>query len=500
MSKQSQGYTSSDQNISSLMALSQMLESASVATKTKFMREKVDIVREGSQIIMPEAMSYDQAIEVLNLKKKEEETTVRVHEEVDAFPLDGAYAFMKAMQRKYGWSTAVPTPGFFGPTPPSTVSLEIGFGEFTQIIWGSFKIPTIEGMLQTGADWGGESPKFVIGGEIKKKHQKEIKELAELTREIVAKESIYRGKAIRLRTNDDGELIQGEAPKFMDLSNVNPDELVFPDVVMEQVETNLFTPIKKTEECRKNRVPLKRGVLFAGPYGTGKTLTANVTAKHCEDNGWTFIYLDRVTGLREAIYFARKYGPAAIFAEDIDRVVTGGRSVAVDDVLNNIDGIDSKHSELIIILTTNHVEKIEKAMIRPGRLDAIISVLPPDAKAAEKLVRIYGRNLIAADENLGEAGSELEGQIPAVIREVVERSKLYAISRMKAGDTLHLTGADLAKAARGMKTHLDLLKPAEVTVKTSGQIIGEQFGEIVASAVNKKGMFKKLDLIDSKLQ
>jgi len=462
--------------------------------KTKFLKQKVDFVHKGTQVILPEGMSYEQAIEVLNLKRKEEEEVVSVFEEVEAFPLDGAYAFMRALQRKYGWATPAPTPGFFGPNPPTTVNLEIGFNEHTQIIWGGFKIPTIDGLLQTKVEWG-SSPKFVIAGQIKKKHQEEIKEIARLTREIVKNESIYKGKAVRLRTDEEGSLSQ-EPPSFMDLSNVNPAELVFSENVQEQVETNLFTPIKKTEECRKNRVPLKRGVLFAGPYGTGKTLTANVTAKYCEDNGWTFLYLDRVSGLRDAILFARRYGPAVIFAEDIDRVVTGGRSVAVDDVLNNIDGIDSKHQELIIILTTNHIEKIEKAMLRPGRLDAVINVSPPDAKAAEKLIRIYGRNLIAKNENLGDAGKELEGQIPAVIREVVERSKLFAISRLKEGEELTLKGKDLAQAARGMKMHLDLLKPADKTLPTPQESLGNALSDIVEMATNKKGIFKKLDKIE----
>jgi SpoVK/Ycf46/Vps4 family AAA+-type ATPase len=78
-----------------------------------------------------------------------------------------------------------------------------------------------------------------------------------------------------------------------------------------------------------HKVPLKRGVLLEGPYGTGKTLTAFVTAKKCVENGWTFIMLDRVAALKEALTFARMYAPAVVFAEDIDRSVEGERTVGL---------------------------------------------------------------------------------------------------------------------------------------------------------------------------
>lgn len=428
-------------------------------TTNKFLGQKVDVERTGSAIILPETMGYSDAIEVLQLKMQEDETKISIYEDVDAFPLDGAYAFMRALQQKYGWATPVPTKTFFGDVPPTTVNLPIAYGETTQIIWGDFKIPGIDGKLTTKADVVNGQLCFVIAGVVKQKYKQEIKDIANLTRQLVKDGSIYKGQAVRVKTDDDGQMDMYEAPTFMDLSKANPAELVFSTAVGEQVQTNLFTPIEHTETCRANGIPLKRGILLEGPYGTGKTMTAYVTAKKAHENGWSFIYLDRVTGLKDAIQFAKRYAPAVIFAEDIDRVVAGGRSVKVDDVLNNIDGVDSKHAELITILTTNHVENIEQAMLRPGRLDAVISVRPPDAAAAERLVRLYARGLLAESEDLSAAAKELDGQIPAVIREVVERSKLYAISHMKPNTTLHLTGADLTAVARGMKDHLLLLAP-----------------------------------------
>lgn len=468
------------------------------AEQERFLRQNVSVEKTGAKIILPEKMSYEQAIKALQLKEKEENTTVSVYEEVDAHPLDGAYAFMKAMQRTYGWSSPVPTETFFGPIPPQTVSLEIAHGVYTQIIWGQFQIPTIKGQLSTKAGKKDGRRIFVIGGEILKKHQDEVKELADLTRKIAKEESIYKGKAIRLKTTDNGDLNENEPPNFMDLSRVNPEELVFPDDIQQQVETNLFTPIKRTAECKQYGIPLKRGVLFEGPYGTGKTLAAYTTAKHAEDNGWTFIYLDKVGGLKEAILFARRYGPSVIFAEDIDRVMTGGRTVAVDDILNNIDGIDSKNTDILIVLTTNHVEKIEKAMLRPGRLDAVISVRAPDAKAAQKLIHLYARGLLNENEPLDEVGQELDGQIPAMIREVVERAKLYAVSNLKDGEKLKLKAKDLLGAARGIKNHLELTQTKKATEKSVSEQLGDSMTQVFETSVPKVIM-NKLDKLEKRV-
>lgn len=465
---------------------------------------KAEFVHEGTKIILPVDMDYREAIDHLYLKAKEEETVVAINEQVEAFPLDGCHALMCVLQNRYGWASPKPTPGFFKDNPPVMVNLETDYGVFTQVIWGRFAMPAIEGFISTGATHNSAGQwVFVMTGEVKKKHQDEVKRLAQEVREYVKANSVYKGKAIRLRTNDDGEVQMESPPTFLDLSNVKENELVLPDSVMSQVRTSVFTPIEQTEACRTYKIPLKRGICLAGPYGTGKTLTAYVTAKKCIQNRWTFIYLDRVAGLNEAIQFSKQYAPAVIFAEDIDRAVSGEeRTVEMDDVLNSIDGIESKHSEIMTILTSNHVDRVNRAMLRPGRLDAVIEFVPPDAKAAEALMRLYARGLIAPDADLSAAGEELSGKIPAVIREVVERSKLYAISRT-GGQSISLAGEDLAAAARGMSTHLALMSEKVEVVETAEAALGSSFGRLVQDVLGTNGsgskLSHKLDKVQEKL-
>ena len=423
----------------------------------------VPIKHNGNAIILPATpvkMSYALGAATLIRKHEEDEQEVAVTEVTDAFPKDGAVAFQLAMMRTFGWVTAVPTPGFFGDKPPQTIDVEIGHNQRMSVIWSRFEIPGVEGYVECSATSTPKGPRFVLTGKVKRKHHNIIRNLAELTREIADKESIYRNKAIKIDVNEDGEVNWDEGIGFVDVSNVNPNELIFSESTHRQINTSLWTLIEKTDLCRAHKIPLKRGILLSGKYGTGKTLTSTVTALKAVANNWTFLTINRVSGLDEVLHFARKFQPCVIFAEDIDRIVSGDdRSVKIDDVLNTIDGIGSKSTEIVVVLTTNHIEKINRAMLRPGRLDAVIDVTPPDEAAVRKLIRLYGRKLVAADDTLDRSAKVLAGNIPAMIREAVERAKLYALSR---ADTEVVTDEDIHDAAVGMAEHMKLLEtPAE---------------------------------------
>ncbi len=448
--------------------------------KVKWDHIDTQIERHGSKITLPSDpadMPIDVAIEALKRKKADEETVLDVHEFIDAFPMDGAVAFAKALRRIYGLANSVPTPGFFRDTPPKMLTVETGPGpeDKIQVPWGGFQVPGIDNPIHTAVARGTRGPEFVVFGKVKKREAYILKELADLTREIVAKESIYRGQAIRLRA--DGNITDFDTPpQFIDAQKTKVEELVLSRDVEEQIQINLWNLVEKTAACEAARIPLKRGILLEGPYGAGKTLCALITAKKCVDHGWTYILLDRASGLQQALEFAKRYEPAVIFAEDIDRS-TSERDEKANDLLNILDGVLSKSSRIMVVLTTNHVEKITQAMLRPGRLDAVISVTPPDAEAVGRLVRIYGAGLVAPGEPLDDISRELAGQIPATVREVVERAKLGAVGR----DSSTVSQADLLVGARYMQNHLRLLnRPTHQQISPE-----ERVGVALADVLNK---------------
>jgi hypothetical protein len=445
-------------------------------------RREVAIEHSGTKITLPKdpvQMPLRTAIKALERLAKDEETIRAVHEVIDAYPEDALVALNEAMRRKYGWASPIPTPGFFGPTPPQILTIKTGPKpkDTVQVPFGRFTLPGVENPIQTHRyPNGDEGMVLIVTGEVRKREEKVVKELVELAREILKDQSIYKGKAIRLRSDGEGSLDHNRAPEFIDTDPIKPDELILSQREFDQVTAALWTPIRFTAKCIEHGIPLNRGVLLEGIYGTGKTMTAAVTSKICVEHGWTYVLLDDVRTLKEALLFAQRYAPAVVFAEDVDRCIDK-RDNAGNDLLNVIDGILTKNSQVITVLTTNFVEKLDKAMLRPGRLDAVISIAAPDAGATEKLLRLYGRNMIAPGEKLDEVSKELAGNIPATIREVVERSKLAMI----AHDHEQVEQKDLLIAGRGMANHLALLadKPNEQTLEEQ---VGTKFGALVLRA------------------
>lgn len=460
-------------------------------------QDDAEIVHAGTKIILPEVpipMDEEEAAIQLMRKAEQSKQPVSIHEEVECFPLEGAWALMQVMKSTFGWFNAKSRQSAFGPVPPTLVNLEVGVNQHEQVIWGNFCVPGVEGTFATGVSTTDGKMVFCIQGETTRKYESVVKKLAQQVRDYLADNSVYKGKAIYLKTRGNGRMDYNAPPSFLDLSKVNEAELTFSDHLKESITANVFTLVEKTAECRKAGIPLKRSILFEGKYGTGKTLTAYVTAKKAEENGWTFIYLDKVAGLQDALKFARQYAPAVLFCEDIDRALTGERTVSMDNILNTVDGIDSKNSELLTVFTTNDVESINKAMIRPGRLDAVISFVPPDAKAAEKLIHVYAGANLKAGEKVTEAAELLAGKIPAVIREVLDRAKLYAISLT---GTAELTNDAIKHSAIGMQQHLKLLEEKAPELSLNERL-GQSFKEVVNSGLEPTR--EKLDDVIASLE
>jgi ATPase family associated with various cellular activities (AAA) len=437
----------------------------------------------------PAKMPLKIAISTLQRLQKDEETPVDVHEIIDAYPLDAAVAFVKAMQRLYGWASPVAIPGFFGPKPPSYMGIKVGKNkeDVVQCPIGGFMLPGVSQPVQTGIYNGGKT--FVIHGTILQRDKQIVLELANETRRIVEAESIYKAKAVRIIVDDEGNFSMANPPEFMDTSAVSEGSLVFSDDIMSQINTNILVPIKDTALCKKHNIPLKRGILLEGPYGTGKSLTAAMVAGVCEANGWTFILLNKVQGLRHALEFANRFKPAVVFAEDIDRVAMD-RDETMNDLVNTIDGVVSKRSEIMTVLTTNHADKINPVILRPGRLDAVISLKAPDQATVKKLIVHYARELLPKGSDLSKSAAELDGQIPASIRECVERAKLGMIGR---GDN-KLSDHDIFIAAQTMKNHLALLNK-DKNVITLEQTLADSLRKVV-----QNGSGKTLDTVAKQVE
>lgn len=412
-----------------------------------------EVVHYGEKIVLPEAMKILDAIDIL-IRRNEylNEMTVLV-ETFDVFPWDGANATRAVLEEKFGWA-----PSGYGS---ASVKVDIDHNKSMYVPWGEFSLPNMNSTVTCGIDMKEGRFCFKLQCYVSHADEETVKDIFAKIRAYLKDHSIYRGKAIKMRFLDDaGRVLKMPEPKFLDVSKMTKDRLIYSQHIHDAIETNLFTPIERVEDCLANDLPVKRAVLLGGTYGTGKTLAAGVASNIAVANGITFLYVPRADELKMALDFAKQYqSPACcVFCEDIDRVTKGERSVTMDDLLNIIDGVDSKTMHIVMVLTTNNIESINPAMVRPGRLDSVIEVLPPDATAVVRLLKHYAGDALDPDADLTSAGEALAGCIPAIIAEVVKRAKLSELKRLPKGEKVRgLSDVAIVEASLTMKGQNELL-------------------------------------------
>jgi cell division protease FtsH len=180
------------------------------------------------------------------------------------------------------------------------------------------------------------------------------------------------------------------------------------------------------------RVP--KGILLHGPPGTGKTLLAKAVAR---ESGAQFFsqsassFIEMFAGLgaariRRLFKEAREHAPAIIFIDELDAVgaqrgsdISGERDQTLNQLLVEMDGFDGRDN-VVVMAASNLLEKLDKALLRPGRFDRQVFVPPPDMRGRRQILEVHTR------------GKPLGQDID-----------LERVARHAAG----LTGADLANLA-----------------------------------------------------
>jgi transitional endoplasmic reticulum ATPase len=121
---------------------------------------------------------------------------------------------------------------------------------------------------------------------------------------------------------------------------------------------------------------------------------------------------------------------ALVFVEDIDQVTRGNRDAAMQDILNTLDGGDTKDMNVITLFTTNHIDLIEPTFLRGKRIGTIISMSYLDAKTAERFIReSFKIGCYTISDDLTEVCKYIEQSniAPAFMAEIVEKVKSIMI-------------------------------------------------------------------------
>src|SRR6185503_19914826 len=110
-------------------------------------------------------------------------------------------------------------------------------------------------------------------------------------------------------------------------------------------------------------------VLLHGENGTGKTLAAAATAQYCLENGWSFIQARWDEDLRHVLRFPELLGtPCVVVIEDMEKLISNDPA-KMDLLLEQFDGMRTKGREVLLLMTSNHVGELPKALTRAGRIN-----------------------------------------------------------------------------------------------------------------------------------
>ncbi len=155
-----------------------------------------------------------------------------------------------------------------------------------------------------------------------------------------------------------------------------------------------------------------KGILLHGPPGTGKTLLAKAVA---HESGASFFsqsaasFVEMFVGvgsarIRRLFKAARKKAPAIVFIDELDAVgghrgfdVSGERDQTLNQLLVELDGFTTSKKDVVVIAASNLLEKLDPALLRPGRFDRQIFVSPPDVGGRERILQVHTRNKPLAD-------------------------------------------------------------------------------------------------------
>ncbi len=164
--------------------------------------------------------------------------------------------------------------------------------------------------------------------------------------------------------------------------------------------------LKNEKRFKALGAKVPKGVLLHGPPGTGKTLLAKAVA---QESGAQFFsqsassFVEMFAGLgaariRRLFNEARKHAPAIIFIDELDAVggrrgsdISGEREQTLNQLLVEMDGFASS-DRIVVMAASNLLEKLDSALLRPGRFDRQVFVSPPDVHGREKILKVHTAN------------------------------------------------------------------------------------------------------------
>ena len=313
----------------------------------------------------------------------------------------------------------------------------------------------------------------------------------------LCREAALRAASRANRDDDEPSLVQddlvGALEVIRPLSRSGTEELAIGSVSLDDVgdmaETKhalteaVLWPLQHPDSFERLGVDPPRGVLLYGPPGCGKTYLVRALA----GTGRLSVHavkgaelMDKWVGasekaVRELFERARNSAPALVFLDEIDALAprrgqssdSGVSDRVVASLLTELDGVEPLR-DVVVVGATNRPDLIDPALLRPGRLERLVFVPPPDADARAAILKTAGRSVPLDDDvDLDVLAAGLDGYSAADCSALLREAALAAMRRNV--DAAVVTAEDVAVAREKVRPSLDPVQVAHLQAYAEGR-------------------------------
>ncbi|MFI7428249.1 AAA family ATPase [Micromonospora sp. NPDC049836] len=259
------------------------------------------------------------------------------------------------------------------------------------------------------------------------------------------------------------------AASTLELASVTLDDVGGLHEVKETLTESVLWPLTYPDTFARLGVTPPRGVLLYGPPGCGKTYLVTALAGSGRANVLSVKGAELLSkwvgeserAVRELFRRAREAAPTLVFLDEVDALAPvrgqssdgGTTDRVVAALLTELDGVEALRN-VVVVGATNRPDLVDPALLRPGRLERLVYVPPPDGPARAEILRSAARNVpLAPDVDLAALGAELDGFSAADCAALIREAALAAMRESLAAATV--TAAHVQSARTRVRPSLD---------------------------------------------